>query len=66
VVRDGDILEVEMQLSDWGRKTFKIEYQAFVRGTLCLTAFEVRGLFQVIKNKMRAADISSLKDFIAP
>ena len=66
VVRDGDILEVEMQLSDWGRKTFKVEYQAFVRGTLCLTAFEVRGLFQVIKNKMRAADISSLKDFIAP
>jgi hypothetical protein len=66
VVRDGDILEVEMQLSDWRRKTFRVEYQAFVKGTLCLTAFEVRGLFRVIKNKIRAGDISPLKDFIAP
>lgn len=66
VVRDGDALRVDLQIRDWRSKTFHVEYKAYVAETLCLTAFEVRGLFQSIDNKIKAAQVSLLKTIIDP
>ena len=66
VVRDGDALRVDLQICDWRSKTFRVEYKAYVAETLCLTAFEVRGLFQSIDNKIKAAQVSLLKTIIDP
>ena len=66
VVRDGDKLRIELYTTDWRNKTFKLEYRAFIEETLCLTAFEVRGLFQLFNGQVKAAEISALKKLIDP
>lgn len=66
VVRDGDKLRIELYTTDWRNKTFKLEYRAFIEKTLCLTAFEVRGLFQSFNGQVKAAEISALKKLIDP
>ncbi|MDA0237341.1 MAG: acyl-CoA thioesterase [Proteobacteria bacterium] len=66
VVLDGDVLRVDLRICDWRPKTFRVEYVAYVSDTLCLTAFEVRGLFQHIDNKIRAIQVLPLKTIIDP
>jgi len=66
VVRDGDVLQVNLFITEWRRKTFKVEYEAYVNDVLCLTAYEVRGLFQVVEDKIKAGEVSPLKTVIDP
>jgi 4-hydroxybenzoyl-CoA thioesterase len=66
VVRDGDVLQVNLFITEWRRKTFKVEYEAYVNNVLCLTAYEVRGLFQVVEDKIKAGEVSPLKAVIDP
>ena len=66
VVRDGDVLQVNLFITEWRRKTFKVEYEAYVNDVLCLTAYEVRGLFQVVEDKIKAGEVSPLKSVIDP
>ena len=66
VVRDGDILQVNLFITEWRRKTFKVEYEAYVNDVLCLTAYEVRGLFQIVEDKIKAGEVSPLKAVIDP
>lgn len=66
VVRDGDALRVDLRVCDWKPKTFRVEYHAYVAETLCFTGFEVRGLFQLIDNKIKAAQVLPLKTIIDP
>ena len=66
VVRDGDVLQVNLFITEWRRKTFKVEYEAYVNDVLCLTAYEVRGLFQIIEDKIKAGEVSPLKTVIDP
>jgi 4-hydroxybenzoyl-CoA thioesterase len=66
VVRDGDVLQVNLFITEWRRKTFKVEYEAYVNEVLCLTAYEVRGLFQVVEDKIKAGEVSPLKSVIDP
>ena len=66
VVRDGDVLQVNLFITDWRRKTFKVEYEAYVNDVLCLTAYEVRGLFQIVEDKIKAGEVSPLKAVIDP
>ena len=66
VVRDGDVLKVELFITEWKRKTFKVEYEAFTNNILCLTAFEVRGLFQITEDKIRAGEVAPLRAIIDP
>jgi len=66
VVRDGDVLQVNLFITEWRRKTFKVEYEAYVNDVLCLTAYEVRGLFQIVKDKIKAGEVSPLKAVIDP
>ena len=66
VVRDGDVLQVNLFITEWRRKTFKVEYEAYVNDVLCLTAYEVRGLFQIIEDKIKAGEVSPLKAVIDP
>ena len=66
VVRDGDVLQVNLFITEWRRKTFKVEYEAYVNDVLCLTAFEVRGLFQIVEDKIKAGEVSPLKAVIDP
>jgi len=66
VVRDGDVLQVNLFITEWRRKTFKVEYEAYVNDVLCLTAYEVRGLFQVVEDKIKAGEVSPLKAVIDP
>jgi 4-hydroxybenzoyl-CoA thioesterase len=66
VVRDGDVLQVNLFITEWRRKTFKVEYEAYVNDVLCLTAYEVRGLFQIVEDKIKAGEISPLKAVIDP
>ena len=66
MVRDGDVLQVNLFITEWRRKTFKVEYEAYVNDVLCLTAYEVRGLFQIIADKIKAGEVSPLKAVIDP
>jgi 4-hydroxybenzoyl-CoA thioesterase len=66
VVRDGDVLQVNLFITEWRRKTFKVEYEAYVNDVLCLTAHEVRGLFQIVEDKIKAGEVSALKAVIDP
>ena len=66
VVRDGDVLQVNLFITEWRRKTFKVEYEAYVNDVLCLTAYEVRGLFQIVEDKIKAGEVSPLKAIIDP
>ncbi|MEK9917718.1 MAG: acyl-CoA thioesterase [Betaproteobacteria bacterium] len=66
VVRDGDVLQVNLFITEWRRKTFKVEYEAYVNDVLCLTAYEVRGLFQIVEDKIKAGEVSPLKAVIDP
>ena len=66
VVRDGDVLQVNLFITEWRRKTFKVEYEAYVNDVLCLTAYEVRGLFQIVEDKIKAGEVSPLKSVIDP
>ena len=66
VVRDGDVLRVNLFITEWRRKTFKVEYEAYVNDVLCLTAYEVRGLFQIVEDKIKAGEVSPLKAVIDP
>jgi len=66
VVRDGDVLQVNLFITDWRRKSFKVEYEAYVNDVLCLTAYEVRGLFQIVEDKIKAGEVSPLKAVIDP
>lgn len=66
VVRDGDVLQVNLFITEWRRKTFKLEYEAYVNDVLCLTAYEVRGLFQIVEDKIKAGEVSPLKAVIDP
>ena len=66
VVRDGDVLQVNLFITEWRRKTFKVEYEAYVNDVLCLTAYEVRGLFQVVEDKIKAGEVSPLKTVFDP
>lgn len=65
-VRDGDKLRIEMSTAEWSNKTFRVEYQAFIDSTLCLTAFEVRGLFQYLNGQLKAAEVKPVKKIIDP
>ena len=66
VVRDGDVLQVNLFITEWRRKTFKVEYEAYVNDVLCLTAYEVRGLFQIVEDRIKAGEVSPLKAVIDP
>ena len=66
VVRDGDKLRIELFTAEWKNKTFRLEYRAFIEKTLCLTAFEVRGLFQLFNGQVKAAEVNPLKQIIDP
>ncbi|MDC1310942.1 acyl-CoA thioesterase [Burkholderiales bacterium] len=66
VVRDGDKLRIELSTAEWRNKTFRIEYQAFIEETLCLTAYEVRGLFRPYNGEIKAATVGPLKKIIDP
>ena len=66
VVRDGDVLQVNLFITEWRRKTFKVEYEAYVNDVLCLTAYEVRGLFQIVEDEIKAGEVSPLKAVIDP
>ena len=66
VVVDGDVLDIQLSITKWTQKTFRIEYKGYVDETLCLTAFEVRGLFKITDDKFKAKEITSLKDIIDP
>jgi len=66
VVRDGDVLQVNLFITEWRRKTFKVEYEAYVNDVLCLTAYEVRGLFKIVEDKIKAGEVSPLKAVIDP
>ena len=66
VVQDGDVLQVNLFITEWRRKTFKVEYEAYVNDVLCLTAYEVRGLFQIVEDRIKAGEVSPLKAVIDP
>ena len=66
VVRDGDVLQVNLFITEWRRKTFKVEYEAYVNDVLCVTAYEVRGLFQIVEDRIKAGEVSPLKAVIEP
>ena len=66
VVRDGDVLQVNLFITEWRRKTFKVEYEAYVNDVLCLTAYEVRGLFQIVEDRIKAGEVSPLRAVVDP
>jgi hypothetical protein len=60
------VLKVQLFITEWKRKTFKVEYEAFTNNILCLTAFEVRGLFQITEDKIKAGEVAPLRAIIDP
>lgn len=60
-LRDGDQLEIETTITDWGRKTLTLTHIGRVGGRQAFEVQEVRCLFKATETGMVAAEVSGLR-----
>ncbi len=63
---DGDLMELQMTLLDWGRKTLKLGYRGLIGDRIVVEGFELRGLFVERDGRMRAGDMDALRAVLEP
>ncbi len=60
-LRDGDLLEIETTISDWGRRTLTVTHAGSVSGRAVFEVKEVRCLFKATKTGMVAGEVGELR-----
>jgi 4-hydroxybenzoyl-CoA thioesterase len=60
-LRDGDFLEIETTISDWGRRTLTVTHRGSVGGRAAFEVTEVRCLFKATETGMVAAEVGDLR-----
>lgn len=60
-LRDGDRLEIDTQIIDWGRRTLTVSHKGSVGGRAAFEVTEVRCLFMPTECGMVAAEVSGLQ-----
>ena len=58
----GDVLELELRLSNWSRKSFQVDYSGTCQGRRVITGFEVRGIFVRVDGKVKAGSTAGLRE----
>lgn len=58
---DGDLMELQMRILDWGRKTLKLGYRGVIGDRTVVEGFELRCLFVEQDGRMRAGDMAPLR-----
>lgn len=58
----GDVLELELRLSNWTRKSFQVDYYGSCTGRRVITGFEVRGVFQRVGGRVKAGSTAGLRE----
>lgn len=62
---DGDLMDLQMTLLEWGRKTLKLGYRGVIDGRTVVEGFELRGMFIQHEGRMRAGDMAPLRAILA-
>jgi 4-hydroxybenzoyl-CoA thioesterase len=60
-LRDGDLLDIETTISDWGRRTLTVTYAGSVSGRTAFEVKEVRCLFKTTETGMVAGEVGDLR-----
>lgn len=60
-LRDGDLLEIDTRISDWGRRTLTVTHKGSVGGRAAFEVTEVRCLFKATETGMVAAEVGDLQ-----
>jgi 4-hydroxybenzoyl-CoA thioesterase len=60
-LRDGDLLEIDTWVSDWGRRTLTVTHKGSVGGNAAFEVTEVRCLFKATETGMVAAEVGDLR-----
>lgn len=61
---DGDRLELGVQLTEWSRRSFTLEYKGTVAEALVFAGKEVRCLFTRVNGGIVAGDITPLRELL--
>ncbi|MEM8976946.1 MAG: thioesterase family protein [Pseudomonadota bacterium] len=56
-LKDGDVMQVAAQISNWSAKSFRIDYTCTHNGVDCAEGYEVRGWFKYIDGRLRSDQI---------
>lgn len=60
-LRDGDLLEIDSAITEWGRKTLTVLHRGRVGQRLAFEVKEVRCLFKATETGIVAAEVSELR-----
>lgn len=63
-MRDGDRLELRLEIAEWSRRSLTLRYAGHVGERVAFTAQEVRCLFRQGESGMIAADVAPLRDLL--
>jgi 4-hydroxybenzoyl-CoA thioesterase len=62
-LRDGDILDLHLNIEAWDRKALRLTYEGHVNGKTAVLGSEVRGLFKTTPAGMIAGEMQDLKAY---
>lgn len=63
-MRDGDALQVHLDITDWGRKTLTARYEGRIGDRLAFAGQEVRALFTPGQAGLVAGDMTALRSLL--
>lgn len=63
-LRDGDLLTIRMEITDWAAKSYRLSHLGYVGEDLAFEGTEVRALFEMREGRMRAGEVARLKSLL--
>ncbi|MEZ5751067.1 MAG: acyl-CoA thioesterase [Paracoccaceae bacterium] len=63
-IRDGDLLQIDMRIEDWGPKALRLGYTSRVGDTVVVSGFELRGLFVPSPRGISGGDMATFRTLI--
>lgn len=63
-LRDGDVVVVETQVTEWGRRTLTVTHVGTMGGRKAFHVTEVRCLFKATENGIVADEVAALREIL--
>lgn len=63
-LRDGDLLTIRMEITEWAAKSFRLSHRGYVGDVLAFEGTELRALFEMREGRMRAGEVARLRQFL--
>jgi len=60
----GQTLSMQLSITEWKERTFKITYKGFIGERLCVEGFELRGVFILQDGKLKTGPVEPLRNLI--